>query len=290
MEEHRLSRHPPQLFQLAARGARARARGDDDDADVAHACSDECVASAAPLTRTDAERDRRSCERRSLVRHASRATRFGTPRSATYTRVIPMFAASAMRRSTCETGLTSPPKPDFADEDRVCRQRPLVDARRQRRRDREIAARLLQPNATDNIQEHIQRGEGETGSLIEHREQKRETASVVSCRDALWRAESCFRGERLHLDQDRTRALEQRRDRAAGRVTVAIAEEKLRGILDGIEARSRTCETRRSRRRSRSDSSSREARDDPACSRPRSTAPYRRCARASSVPRYRRPW
>ncbi len=99
VKQHWLASYPAQLLQLPATGACARSAGNDHDTDVAcrvrrgraagvdshaNSFSKSWVIVRTPMTWT------------SLVAPA----RFGTPRSATKTRVIPMFAASAMRRST----------------------------------------------------------------------------------------------------------------------------------------------------------------------------------------------
>src|SRR5688500_7347718 len=81
VKQHRLPRHPPKLFRLGTASARARSSGDDDDADVARAHSKRRPNSSAIV--------------RTPTTSISRNPRFGTPRSATYARVIPIFAASA---------------------------------------------------------------------------------------------------------------------------------------------------------------------------------------------------
>ena len=48
---------------------------------------------------------------RTPTARSAAGTRFGTPRSARYAVVMPIFAASASRRSACDTGRISPPSP-----------------------------------------------------------------------------------------------------------------------------------------------------------------------------------
>ena len=150
---------------------------------------------------------------------ASRVERAsGTPRSATIRR----RHAHVRRLGEATLGLGHradlAAESDLAEEHRIARERAVVDARRERRRDGEVAGRLLQPHAADDVQEDVELREREPGALVEHREQQREASPVEAGGDALRRAEAGFRGERLHLDEHRARALEQRRDRAARRV------------------------------------------------------------------------
>src|SRR5436305_3995428 len=56
---------------------------------------------------------------------------------------------------------------NFADEYSIGRKRPFVDTGRKGGSNCEISAGLLQPNATDDIEKNVERGEGEAGALIE---------------------------------------------------------------------------------------------------------------------------
>src|SRR5439155_1375400 len=101
VQQHRFPGNPAKLLQLSVAGARARATRHDDDADVARGGR-----RGQANTRCST-----SCTVRTPTTCTSRGPFFGTPRSATNTRFIPRFAASAMRRSVCDTGRTSPPNP-----------------------------------------------------------------------------------------------------------------------------------------------------------------------------------
>ena len=94
------------LSSVAA-DARAAAAGDDDDADVAHRRRSVAHVRTVALERGRAivrNADRRAMlARRTRVRHARARRRYAV--------VMPMFAASARRRSACDTGRISPPSP-----------------------------------------------------------------------------------------------------------------------------------------------------------------------------------
>src|SRR5947207_2496724 len=94
-----------------------------------------------------------------------------------------------------------PAQPDLAQKQRVGRQRPVPHAREQRGRHGQVAGRLEQPHAAGHVDEHVQRGERHATAALEHREQDGEPAVIEARRDALWRAESGLRGERLDLHQ-----------------------------------------------------------------------------------------
>ena len=74
--------------------------------------------------------------------------------------------------------------------------------------------------------------EREPGALGEHREQEHDALQVGAVRGAAREAEARRRDERLHLDQQRPRALERWDDDAARHAAAALLEEHARGVGD----------------------------------------------------------
>ncbi|MEY3701178.1 MAG: hypothetical protein RI891_470, partial [Gemmatimonadota bacterium] len=134
-------------------------------------------------------------------------------------------------------GAHLPGEPDLPDADRTVGERPVVDTARERGRHGEDTCRLLEPDPADDVEEDVERGEGEAGALVEHREQEREAAAVVSGAHALRRAEPCLRGEPLHLQQHRPGPLDEAGDGAPTRPnSVAIPEEERTRVIDRHES------------------------------------------------------
>ena len=173
VQQHRLAGDPAELLQLARRR-----------------CA--CRCPPATMTTPTSRAQRRRVTRRSRSNeigdrahaasssHVRASTRFGTRALREIRRVvIPILAASARRRSACDTGRISPPSPTSPRNTASRGQRAIVHARRERRGDGEIARRLLQPDAADDVEEDVELREREAGALVEHREQQREAPPVV---------------------------------------------------------------------------------------------------------------
>ena len=121
VQQHRLPGHPPELLQLRRRRracparrrrSRRRRRATSPAPRRPAVCARRGGTRPGALTRTPAPEQRSTIARAHADRADPRqAARFGTPRSARYATVIPMFAASASRRSACDTGRISPPSP-----------------------------------------------------------------------------------------------------------------------------------------------------------------------------------
>src|SRR6266550_3301138 len=122
-------------------------------------------------------------------------------------------------------------KPDLAEKDRRVRDRPIVHARCECARNRQITGRLLHPHSANDIQEDIKLRERQACALVKHCQEQRQPPRIETRADALWSSVAGFGRESLNLDEHRTRALQERSDGAAGRIVESIAEEKLGWIL-----------------------------------------------------------
>src|SRR4051812_16964081 len=74
---------------------------------------------------------------------------------------------------------------NFAKEDCVDADRLVVHARCKGSSNSEVAGRLLQTNAADDVEKHVELRKRKAGALVEDREQQSETTIVETCRDAL---------------------------------------------------------------------------------------------------------
>src|SRR5439155_1264747 len=90
--------------------------------------------------------------------------------------------------------------------------------------DREIRARLVDPDAARDVDEDVRLAEGEARVPAEHGDDHRQSLRVDSRADAPWHREVSRRDEGLDLEQNRSRALERARDRGAD-LALAATEE-----------------------------------------------------------------
>ena len=152
--------------------ARAAAAGDDDDADVARRSR----RASRRASRGRSARTGRAIVRTPTARKLTRGRACGTPRSARYAVVIPMFAASASRRSACDTGRISPPSPTSPRKTASC------GSARSYTLDASAAATARSPAGScsrtppTTLRNTSSCANGEPGALVEHREQQREAA------------------------------------------------------------------------------------------------------------------
>ncbi len=98
-----------------------------------------------------------------------------------------------------------------------------------RERDGQVSPRLVDPHAAGDVHEDVGLAERDACVPREHGDDHREPLRVDAGRDAPRHREVCLRDERLHLEQDRPRALERARDGGA-RLAVDRAAEDLRRV------------------------------------------------------------
>ena len=166
--------------------------------------------------------------------------------------------------------------------------RDAARGRGDRERDPEIGARLVDPHAPGDVDEHVGAAERQPGVAGEHGDDHREPLRVDAGGDPARHREVGRRDERLDLEQERPRSLERARDGGADLARLAAAEER-RGVGDADEARRRSSRRRRARSSSRSGSSPPAGRGGRGSGRPRTGARSRRDARARAGRRPSRP-
>src|SRR6266850_1027093 len=107
----------------------------------------------------------------------------------------------------------------------IGRKRNVAEARRERQRQAQVRGGLLQPDAARHVHEHVRARERKPGALLQYSNHDREPAYVHALRDPLWIGKVRGRDERLHLDEERTRAFERGHHRRAGNGAAPVAKE-----------------------------------------------------------------
>ena len=150
------------------------------------------------------------------------------------TGVSPNLIASAWRRSGCATDRSSPLRPSSPKQAigplAVAGHDAALGARH-RERDREVGARLVDPHAAGDVDEHVGAPGPDARVAAEHGEHEREPVAVDPVGDPARRHELGRRHERLHLDEQRPRALHGGEHDAAGRAR-GLADEARRRVGD----------------------------------------------------------
>ena len=98
-----------------------------------------------------------------------------------------------------------------------------------RQRDREVAAGLVDAHAADDVDEHVRAARADAAVAAEDREHERQAVAVEARDDAARLLELRRRDQRLHLDEQRPRALHRRQHDAAGRAR-RLGDEARRGV------------------------------------------------------------
>ena len=108
-------------------------------------------------------------------------------------------------------------QPDLAEaRPRRALQRHALRRARDRQRDREVRPRLVDPDAARDVHEDVGRADAHAGVTAEHGEHEREAVAIDSSAGAARGNELGRRHERLHLDQQRPRALHRGEHDGAG--------------------------------------------------------------------------
>ena len=95
---------------------------------------------------------------------------------------------------------------------------------RHRERHGQIGARLIDANATDDVDEHVRSAERNAAVACQHGKHQRQAVSVQAIDHAARRDEVRGRHQRLHLHQQRTAAFHRGEHDAAGRTRRALDE------------------------------------------------------------------
>ena len=146
---------------------------------------------------------------------------------------IPVFSRGIRGASTSAsvTGLTARP----VEGTGAPRSRPAAarrrgrrpSPRRPRRARREVGARLVDPHAARDVDEDVRTADPDAAVAAEDREHQREAVAIDPVGDPARRHQLARRDERLHLHQQRPRALHRGEHDAAGRAG-GLAHERPR--------------------------------------------------------------
>ena len=102
----------------------------------------------------------------------------------------------------------------------------VVARTRDRQRHREVGAGLGDSHSARDAREHVVSGQLHARTLLHDRHQHREPAAVERLRDSPRSRRGCGHDERLHLDAQRTRALEHRGHDRTRRTDAPVAQEQ----------------------------------------------------------------
>src|SRR5690348_11132493 len=123
-------------------------------------------------------------------------------------------------------------KPDLADQGGVGRDGLLAEAGGDGRRDAQIHRRLAEGEAAGDVDIDILVAEREADALGQHGKQHQHAVVVEAVGGVARRAEGGGADKRLHLHQQRARALHADGDGGAAGATAMLGEEERRGVLD----------------------------------------------------------
>ena len=117
---------------------------------------------------------------------------------------------------------------DLAEDDHVAADRCIVDGADDRQGDSEVAARLGEASATDGGDVHVVARHRQSGAALDDGKEHRqatgvETVGVAPPLHALWHRHR----ERLHFDEQRAFAFEDRNDDRAGDTPTTVGEEEV---------------------------------------------------------------
>ena len=178
---------------------------------------------------------------------------------------------------------------DLAEAGERRANRHAAGSRRDRERDAEVGARLVDPNAAGDVDEDVGLAERDARVAAEHGDDHREALRVDARADAPRHGEIGRRDERLDLEQQRARPLERARRRRSPAAPSSPRPKSSDGIRDRRRGRRTSSRRRRARSSSRSGSSPRAGRGASGSGRPRTGGRSRRGARGRAGRRPRRP-
>src|SRR5215218_78976 len=123
-------------------------------------------------------------------------------------------------------------QPDLTDGHGAGDQRAVAERRRESQRERQVEARLSDVQAAGEVRVHIVAGQSDARPASQDGDEQREAVRIDAGRRPSRRRSRRRGDERLDLDEDRSRALQHRRDDAARRRGIMIGEERAGRVGD----------------------------------------------------------